>query len=94
MPGALSSCHFVAWRFSGPEPRRGQTIERSNPFATGPPRVRAAADDVPVTLEVTPGVPHVFQGFAAALEEADQALNRAATFMKERATAARAVPTT
>jgi monoterpene epsilon-lactone hydrolase len=55
---------------------------------------RAATDDVPVTLEVTPGVPHVFQGFAAALDEADQALTRAATFIKERARAAQAVPTT
>ena len=25
---------------------------------------RAATADVPITLEVTPGVPHVFQGFA------------------------------
>jgi hypothetical protein len=30
-----------------------------------------------VTLEVTPGVPHVFQSFAALLEEADAALNSA-----------------
>ena len=30
---------------------------------------RAATADVPVTLEVTPGVPHVFQGFAAVLDE-------------------------
>jgi epsilon-lactone hydrolase len=30
---------------------------------------RAAAADVAVTLEVTPGVPHVFQGFAAMLNE-------------------------
>ena len=37
---------------------------------------RAAADDIPVTLEVTPGVPHLFQAFAAILEEGDAALNR------------------
>jgi acetyl esterase/lipase len=37
---------------------------------------RAAADDTPVTLEVTPGVPHLFQAFAAILEEGDAALNR------------------
>jgi monoterpene epsilon-lactone hydrolase len=42
---------------------------------------RAALDDVPVTLDVTPGVPHVFQGFAAVLDEADAALNRASTFL-------------
>ncbi len=38
---------------------------------------RAAIDEVPVTLEVTPGVPHVFQGLAAALDEGDAALDRA-----------------
>jgi epsilon-lactone hydrolase len=43
---------------------------------------RAAIDDVPVTLEVTPGVPHVFQGFAAMLDEGDAALDRAATFLE------------
>jgi monoterpene epsilon-lactone hydrolase len=43
---------------------------------------RAATADVPVTLEVTPGVPHVFQGFAALLDEADAALNRASAFLK------------
>jgi len=43
----------------------------------------AATADVQVTLEVTPGVPHVFQGFAAALDEADAALDRAAAFLKE-----------
>jgi epsilon-lactone hydrolase len=44
---------------------------------------RAARDDVQVTLEVVPGVPHVFQGFAAILDEGDAALTRAASFMKE-----------
>lgn len=43
---------------------------------------RAAAADVPVTLEVTPGVPHVFQAFSALLEEADAALNSAGTFIR------------
>jgi acetyl esterase/lipase len=42
---------------------------------------RAAIDDVPVTLEVTPGVPHVFQSFAAVLDEAGAALDRAAAFV-------------
>ena len=44
---------------------------------------RAATADVRVTLEVIPGVPHVFQGFAAALDEGDAALDRAAVFLKE-----------
>jgi monoterpene epsilon-lactone hydrolase len=43
----------------------------------------AATADVQVTLDVTPGVPHVFQGFAAALDEGDAALDRAAAFLKE-----------
>lgn len=39
---------------------------------------RAARADVAVNLEVTPGVPHVFQGFAGLLDEAGAALDRAA----------------
>ena len=42
---------------------------------------RAAADDVAVTLDVTPGVPHVFQAFAAVLDEGDAALDRASAFL-------------
>ena len=38
---------------------------------------RAAADDVEVTLEVTPGVPHVFQAYYPILDEAAAALDRA-----------------
>jgi epsilon-lactone hydrolase len=44
---------------------------------------KAAADDVAVILDVTPGVPHVFQAFAALLDEGDAALNRAARFAKD-----------
>jgi acetyl esterase/lipase len=43
---------------------------------------RAATADVAVTLEVTPGVPHVFQGFAGLLDEAGAALDRASDFLK------------
>jgi acetyl esterase/lipase len=43
---------------------------------------RAAVGNVPITLEVTPGVPHVFQGFAAALDEGDAALDRASDFLR------------
>jgi len=42
---------------------------------------RAATDDVPVELQVYPGVPHVFQGFAEILDEARTALSRAAEFI-------------
>jgi acetyl esterase/lipase len=42
---------------------------------------RAAADDVPVCLEVTPGVPHLFQAFAAMLDEGEAALNRVTGFL-------------
>lgn len=42
---------------------------------------RAAGHDVPVQLQVWPEVPHVFQSFAALLDDADQALNAAATFI-------------
>jgi monoterpene epsilon-lactone hydrolase len=42
---------------------------------------RAAEDDVATLLDVTPGVPHVFQGYAATLDEGDRALDRAADFL-------------
>jgi acetyl esterase/lipase len=42
---------------------------------------RAASCDVPVTLDVTPGVPHVFQAYAAILDEAGAALDRASDFL-------------
>ena len=42
---------------------------------------RAAVDDVDITLNVTPGVPHGFQAFAAILDEGDAALTRAAAFL-------------
>jgi acetyl esterase/lipase len=43
---------------------------------------RAAEQDVPVELQVYPQVPHVFQGFAALLDEGDTALNAAAAFTR------------
>jgi acetyl esterase/lipase len=43
---------------------------------------RAAISDVPVTLDVTPGVPHVFQAYAGFLDEAGAALDRASDFVK------------
>ncbi len=43
---------------------------------------RAAAADVAVRLEITPRVPHVFQGFAAILDEGDIALTKAGEFLR------------
>jgi monoterpene epsilon-lactone hydrolase len=43
---------------------------------------RAAADSVHVTLQVTPEVPHVFVGFVGMLDEADEALEDAAGFIR------------
>jgi monoterpene epsilon-lactone hydrolase len=42
---------------------------------------RAAHDDVAVQLQVTPGVPHVFQAFAELLDEAGAALDEAGRFI-------------
>ena len=44
---------------------------------------KAAADNVAVILDITPGVPHVFQAFAALLDEGDAALNRAVRFVQD-----------
>jgi epsilon-lactone hydrolase len=48
---------------------------------------RAASSDVAVTLQVTPGVPHVFQGFAAVLDEGAAALASAGAFLRGHLTA-------
>ena len=44
---------------------------------------RARAAGVDVILDITAGVPHVFQAFAGVLDEADQALDRAALFLTQ-----------
>jgi monoterpene epsilon-lactone hydrolase len=41
----------------------------------------AATADVQVTLDITPGVPHVFQAYHAILDEAGAALDRAGGFL-------------
>jgi acetyl esterase/lipase len=41
----------------------------------------AATADVEVTLEITPGVPHVFQAYHPLLDEASAALDRAGQFL-------------
>ncbi|NSC19785.1 alpha/beta hydrolase [Streptomyces albus subsp. chlorinus] len=45
---------------------------------------RARAVGVDVILDVTADVPHVFQSFAGILDEADEALDRAALFLRQR----------
>ncbi len=42
---------------------------------------RAGAGEVDATLEITAGVPHIFQAFAAMLDEGSQALDRGAHFL-------------
>ncbi|MFC1439444.1 alpha/beta hydrolase [Streptacidiphilus sp. N1-10] len=51
---------------------------------------RAAEHDVRVDLQVWPQVPHVFQSFAAMLDEADAALDAAAAFVRAQWAAAAA----
>ena len=49
---------------------------------------RARAAGVDVILDITAGVPHVFQSYAGVLDEADQALDRAALFLTQHTRAA------
>ena len=51
---------------------------------------RAGAADVPVQLQVWPQVPHIFQAFAALLDDAEEALRAAADFTISHWVAARA----
>jgi acetyl esterase/lipase len=44
---------------------------------------RAATDNVATTLDITPGVHHVFQAVAGLLDEADTALQRATMFLSQ-----------
>ncbi|MGW7253589.1 alpha/beta hydrolase [Streptomyces sp. NPDC054834] len=53
---------------------------------------RAGADDVDVTLEVWPEVPHVFQHHYGRLDDADAALDRTARFLAERLRSAHSGP--
>jgi acetyl esterase/lipase len=49
---------------------------------------RARAAGVDVILDITADVPHVFQTYAGVLDEADEALDRAALFLTQRVRAA------
>lgn len=53
---------------------------------------RAGADDIEVTLEIGPGLPHVFQLQYGRLDEADAALDRAARFLAAHLRADRSQP--
>jgi acetyl esterase/lipase len=44
---------------------------------------RAREAGVDVILDITAGVPHVFQAFVGTLDEADQALDRAGLFLTQ-----------
>jgi epsilon-lactone hydrolase len=52
---------------------------------------QAATADVEVTLDITPGVPHVFQAYHAILDEGAAALDRAGRFLSEQLTGAERV---
>jgi epsilon-lactone hydrolase len=52
---------------------------------------QAATADVEVTLDVTPGVPHVFQAYYAILDEAITALDRAGQLLSAHLAAAERV---
>ena len=54
---------------------------------------QAATADVEVTLDITPGVPHVFQAYAPILDEAAAALDRAGQFLSARLAGAERVTT-
>ena len=45
---------------------------------------RASDADVDVILDITAKVPHVFQSFTGLLDEAGEALDRAALFLSQR----------
>ncbi|MFF4341386.1 alpha/beta hydrolase [Kitasatospora sp. NPDC001540] len=53
---------------------------------------RAREAGVDVVLDVTADVPHVFQAFAGVLDEADQALERAALFLRQHLRTGAAAP--
>jgi monoterpene epsilon-lactone hydrolase len=46
--------------------------------------LRASDAEVDVILDITAKVPHVFQSFTGVLDEADEALDRAALFLRQR----------
>jgi len=54
---------------------------------------QAATADVEITLEITPGVPHVFQGFSPMLDEAGVALDRAGHLLSAQLASAESVVT-
>ena len=55
---------------------------------------QAATADVEVTLDITPGVPHVFQAYHPILDEAAAALDRAGQLLSAHLAGARSTPLT
>ena len=53
---------------------------------------QAATADVEVTLDITPGVPHVFQAYSPILDEAGAALDRAGQLLSARLAGVERVP--
>jgi len=53
---------------------------------------RAWAADVNVILDITAEVPHVFHSYAGVLDEADEALDRAALFLTQHVGTSGAAP--
>jgi acetyl esterase/lipase len=53
---------------------------------------QAATADVEVTLDITPGVPHVFQAYSPILDEAGDALDRAGQLLSAHLAGAERVP--
>ena len=53
---------------------------------------QAATADVEVTLDITPGVPHVFQAYYPILDEAAAALDRAGQFLSAHLAGAERIP--
>ena len=64
---------------------------RSPPRRRHPPGPQAATADVQVTLDITPGVPHVFQAYYPILDEAATALDRAGQLLSAHLTSAERV---
>ena len=46
--------------------------------------LRASDAEVDLVLDITAKVPHMFQSFTGVLDEADEALDRAALFLRQR----------
>jgi hypothetical protein len=64
-------------------PAAGRSPLPGAPRAEARARVRASDAEVDVVLDITAKVPHVFQSFTGLLNEAGEALDRAALFLRQ-----------